>query len=217
MVTDIHISTKKKLKPNLDSKEPQNTKEEKNVRVQCPSCGLQKVITLSKSSLNLNKPITVISIPPATVCAHHFQIFVDKNLSIRSYQKVDFILPDEEIELSDETKNSEKEESQPASPQVNFLEISFQGNSVEYDPPKKEDNPFFKTNYDKLIQLLLDKITCLNELFNTSSKEHNKEDIKFSIQILEDLLKEQGKCQSKALSFRDYQSLEEFILITAGF
>ena len=35
------------------------------------------------------KSVATISVPKDSVCVHHFQIFIDKNLMVRGYQKVD--------------------------------------------------------------------------------------------------------------------------------
>ncbi|MFX1357989.1 MAG: hypothetical protein ACFFA8_11995 [Promethearchaeota archaeon] len=62
------------------------------VNIICPICKVKKVINIPKSIVNQAKQLSTISIPKGTVCKHHFQIFIDKNFSIRGYQKVDFEL-----------------------------------------------------------------------------------------------------------------------------
>ncbi|MHA1147819.1 MAG: hypothetical protein ACTSR8_06200 [Promethearchaeota archaeon] len=213
MATDIHISTKMiQKKQNLIYLSQNLTK--KDIRVRCPTCGTQKVIKLSTSLINQDKPITVISIPTGKICEHHFQIFMDKNFTIRSYQKVDYILPEKDINIK--TQRILTKQNADTNHKTTYLGIHFEGNNIDYHLPKEKKNTFFRINYDKLIQLLLDKITTLNELFNNTKIEHDKEDIKFSIMILEGLLEEQGKAENKELSFRDFQSLEEFITLTVG-
>jgi hypothetical protein len=58
----------------------------------CPICKLKKVITIPKLIVNQAKQLSTISVSKGIVCKHHFQVFIDRNFSIRGYQKVDFEL-----------------------------------------------------------------------------------------------------------------------------
>jgi len=62
------------------------------IEVICPVCKSKKVIKIPKSVVNQASQLTTISVPQDKVCQHHFQLFIDKNFSIRGYQKVDFQL-----------------------------------------------------------------------------------------------------------------------------
>ncbi len=67
------------------------------IEVICPVCKSKKVIQIPKSVVNQASQLTTISVPQDKVCQHHFQLFLDKNFSIRGYQKVDFQLDPREI------------------------------------------------------------------------------------------------------------------------
>ena len=67
------------------------------IEVICPVCKAKKVIQIPKSIVNQASQLTTISVPQDKVCQHHFQLFIDKNFSIRGYQKVDYQLNSEEI------------------------------------------------------------------------------------------------------------------------
>ncbi|MBN1800637.1 MAG: hypothetical protein JW891_03980 [Candidatus Lokiarchaeota archaeon] len=61
------------------------------MNVTCPICQKKKKFYLPRNILKKNG-LTTISIPKDTVCTHHFQAFIDKDLQVRGYQKVDFEL-----------------------------------------------------------------------------------------------------------------------------
>lgn len=67
------------------------------IEVICPVCKAKKVIQIPKSIVNQASQLTTISVPQDKVCQHHFQLFIDKNFSIRGYQKVDYQLNPEDI------------------------------------------------------------------------------------------------------------------------
>lgn len=65
------------------------------IEIICPICKTRDLIGVPKRELNKNTHLTTISIHKGLICPHHFQVFVDKNLQIRGYQKVDFELNNE--------------------------------------------------------------------------------------------------------------------------
>ncbi|TFG15167.1 MAG: GTP-binding protein [Promethearchaeota archaeon] len=67
-----------------------NTQNMKLLKFICPICGAEKQLPISKSIISEERTLTTISIQKNEVCEHHFQAFIDKNLKIRGYQKVDF-------------------------------------------------------------------------------------------------------------------------------
>ena len=71
----------KQISPNISSKK---------VKIICPTCKKEKTLDISDFMLNTAKNISTISIPKGLICEHHFQAFIDKNLKVRGYQKVDF-------------------------------------------------------------------------------------------------------------------------------
>jgi len=67
----------------------------KKIQIICPICKTRDLIGVPERELNINSHLTTISIHKGLICPHHFQIFVDRNLQIRGYQKVDFELNNE--------------------------------------------------------------------------------------------------------------------------
>jgi hypothetical protein len=68
------------------------------IQIVCPICKVRDLIGVPKRELNKSSHLTTISIHKGLICPHHFQVFVDKNLQIRGYQKVDFELNNENSE-----------------------------------------------------------------------------------------------------------------------
>jgi hypothetical protein len=79
------------------------------IEVICPVCKAKKVIQVPKSVVNQASQLTIISVPQDKICQHHFQLFLDKNFSIRGYQKVDFQLDPEDKKKENRLKPSYKE------------------------------------------------------------------------------------------------------------
>jgi hypothetical protein len=79
------------------------------IEVICPVCNSKKVIQIPKSIINQASQLTTISVPKDKVCQHHFQLFLDRNFSIRGYQKVDFQLDPREIKKDKRLKPSYKD------------------------------------------------------------------------------------------------------------
>ena len=72
----------------------------KTISITCPICKLKKEVRIPLSALNNNRQLTTVSIPRRTICKHHFQLFIDKNFTIRGYQKVDFEVNNEDNNLN---------------------------------------------------------------------------------------------------------------------
>jgi hypothetical protein len=64
----------------------------KKIEVVCPICKTRDLIGIPQKSINKSSHLTTISIHKGLICPHHFQFFIDKNLQIRGYQRVDFEL-----------------------------------------------------------------------------------------------------------------------------
>jgi len=109
------------------------------VEVICPVCKSKKVIQVPKSVVNQASQLTTISVPQDKVCQHHFQLFLDKNFSIRGYQKVDFQLDPGEIKKDKRLKPSYEDHF------VNSLDL-YQSIKSENNASK---NISEKTNYKK--------------------------------------------------------------------
>ncbi len=64
-----------------------------DIQVECPSCNQKGKIDVPLNLLvETDKGTVTIDVPPEAVCAHAFQVFLDKNANIRGYQKIDFQL-----------------------------------------------------------------------------------------------------------------------------
>jgi len=64
----------------------------KKIEVICPICKTRDLIGIPEKKISNSSHLTTVSIHKGLICPHHFQIFVDKNLQIRGYQKVDLEL-----------------------------------------------------------------------------------------------------------------------------
>jgi len=99
------------------------------IQVICPVCKTRDIVGIPERELRGNSHLVTISIQKGLICPHHFQLFIDKNLQIRGYQKVDFELnQDNSIKLSNGVKafNRKKEENDNL-----FENIILDGNSIE--------------------------------------------------------------------------------------
>ena len=101
----------------------------KKIGVICPICKTRDLIGIPEKRIKNSSHLTTVSIQKGLICPHHFQIFIDKNLQVRGYQKVDLELnQDNSVELSNGVKafNQKKEEKESL-----FEEIIHNGNSVK--------------------------------------------------------------------------------------
>ncbi|MFX1256600.1 MAG: hypothetical protein ACFFAN_01975 [Promethearchaeota archaeon] len=76
-----------------DNSQPNIQNDSKNIMFVCPVCKSSKSLKILRSILNQAKQLTTISIPKNKICEHHFQAFIDKQFTIRGYQRVDFEFP----------------------------------------------------------------------------------------------------------------------------
>jgi len=83
----------------------------------------------------------------------------------------------------------------------------------KFSTRKTSDFYIFKTKRDKIIELLLNEITFLDQCFYKTHSYEAREIVKISLEMLENLLKIQGYI-SEDLTDHDYQSLKEFIYQT---
>lgn len=128
------------------------------IEVICPVCKSKKVIQIPKSIINQASQLTTISVPQGKICQHHFQLFIDKNFSIRGYQKVDFQLNPGEIKKDKKLKPSYKEHF------INSLDL-YQSNSdnncsedlTKIHKSEKRTNKF-EENFNKKNNMTLEEI-----------------------------------------------------------
>jgi len=67
-------------------------KTTKKIQVICPICHTMDIVGIPEQRLDNSSRLITISIQKGLICPHHFQFFLDRNLKIRGYQKVDFEL-----------------------------------------------------------------------------------------------------------------------------
>ena len=95
------------------------------IEVICPVCKSKEVIHIPKSVIKNAKQLTTVSVPRGKICQHHFQLFLDKNFSIRGYQKVDF-------QLNEDNKHNKFDSNDHF---VNSLDL-FNSNGLNTNKPK---------------------------------------------------------------------------------
>ncbi len=62
----------------------------KYINIQCPVCKTFRRVEIPVRIINQAKQLTSVSIPKYRVCDHKFIALVDKNFTVRGYQKIDF-------------------------------------------------------------------------------------------------------------------------------
>ncbi len=102
------------------------------IQVICPICKTRDIIGIPVIRQNERTHLTTISIHKGLICPHHFQIFVDKNLQIRGYQKVDLELHQENTK---KLWNGVKAFNENENENNHFFEkVTLEGNIVKYKP-----------------------------------------------------------------------------------
>jgi hypothetical protein len=101
----------------------------KKIEVICPICKTRDLIGIPEKKVKKSSHLTTVSIQKGLICPHHFQVFIDKNMKIRRYQKVDFELNEDNImKLRNGVKafnlNQEKEHL--------FDELNLYRNDIKY-------------------------------------------------------------------------------------
>lgn len=108
------------------------------IEVICPVCKAKKVIQVPKSVVNQASQLTTISVPQDKICQHHFQLFLDKNFSIRGYQKVDFQLDPEDKKKEKRLKPSYNDHF------VDSLDLYQSAKSEDTSSKKIAEKPYYK-------------------------------------------------------------------------
>jgi small GTP-binding protein len=67
-----------------------NKDEMASVLVVCPECQKRKKIQVPRKLIDEATNIITLSIPKKLVCEHNLQVYVDKNMMVRGYQRVDY-------------------------------------------------------------------------------------------------------------------------------
>jgi hypothetical protein len=74
----------------IDTNDLKSEETYQEIQLVCPTCKSKKALKIPTKIIDQAKQLTTVSIPSGAVCEHGFQSFVDKNFSVRGYQKVDF-------------------------------------------------------------------------------------------------------------------------------
>jgi tRNA U34 5-carboxymethylaminomethyl modifying enzyme MnmG/GidA len=102
------------------------------IQIICPICKTRDIIGIPVIRQNEKIRLTTISIHKGLICPHHFQIFVDKNLQIRGYQKVDLELHQEN---SKKLRNGVKAFNENKNENNHFFaKLILEGNTVKFKP-----------------------------------------------------------------------------------
>ena len=118
----------------------------------CPVCKAEKVLEFPKSVITQAKGLSTLSIASGLVCEHQFQAFIDKNCAVRGYQRVDFEF--EKINTGEKRKDKINDDDL-------FENLILEGDYLEYNPRKKEDDNNNQTNH-----ALKENINQLEVIYN---------------------------------------------------
>ena len=119
----------------------------KKIEVTCPICKTRDLIGIPEKQIKKSSHLTTVSIQKGLICPHHFQLFIDRNMKIRGYQKVDFELTQDNI-------------------------IKLRNGVKAFSLNQNDKDPHFK----KLILEGYDiKCTSLNSINNEENNENNQE------------------------------------------
>ncbi|MHA1194925.1 MAG: hypothetical protein ACTSRH_01995 [Promethearchaeota archaeon] len=157
----------KQISPNISSKK---------VKIICPTCKKEKTLDISDFMLNTAKNINTISIPKGLICEHHFQAFIDKNLKVRGYQKVDFEIAldflrekkKKQLEFIEKEKNDAS--TSKSKPPVKIL---IDDNVIEYgiDDHDNLDNETNKVKFFYIKEEIIAKKNASEERYNPTEEK----------------------------------------------
>jgi hypothetical protein len=127
---------------------PDNEKTEcSNVYFICPVCKKKKELKIPNSVINEARQLTTVSIPKGLVCSHHFQAFVDKNLAVRGYQRVDFELA---YDILNKNKDINKPNENKKEHKKFYENLIIEGNFIEFKPDGNPDLTKYEEMKSKL-------------------------------------------------------------------
>lgn len=87
---------------------PVYEKLSQEIEVVCPTCSIKKNIKVPIQARAKKDGIYILSIPVGVICKHSFQVFLDKNLWVRGYQRVDLEIRNIEYVESELKKENEQ-------------------------------------------------------------------------------------------------------------
>lgn len=75
-------------KPQKIPLDQTKTEKFKDVLIVCPVCNDQKILKVPLKIVEKSEDVVTINIPTGSICEHHFQVFIDRNFTVRGYQKM---------------------------------------------------------------------------------------------------------------------------------
>ncbi|MFO8017051.1 MAG: hypothetical protein R6U96_00305 [Promethearchaeia archaeon] len=112
------------------------------VSVVCPKCNRDFTVKIPKNIINEAKQLTTVSIPRNLGCEHHFQIFIDKNFTVRGYQKVDYepSISPQHLGIGEENKTDTKTGRSPENEALLEVKEKLKTEAKHSDLISDEDN-----------------------------------------------------------------------------
>ncbi len=75
------------------------------VSIACPTCNALGKIDIPQTIIeNHSRGLVSINVPSEYICKHNFQFFLDRNGSVRGYQRIDFQVFDNKVQQAEEKK-----------------------------------------------------------------------------------------------------------------
>ena len=177
------------------------------IQVICPVCKTRDIVGIPTRELRGNSHLITISIQKGLICPHHFQLFIDKNLQIRGYQKVDFELnQDNSIKLSNGVKafNRKKEEKGN-----HFENIILESSLVQNKSPNSVNSTGDNDSKQKSIPKR--KIATLKEIYEEFWEFIDEDNEKFQDFIRNDKKRNKLLSNSKPIEIYNHMELDQEI------
>ncbi|MBY8985272.1 MAG: hypothetical protein KGD65_09410 [Candidatus Lokiarchaeota archaeon] len=154
----------------------------KKIEVVCPICKTRDLIGIPEKKIRNSSHLTTVSIQKGLICPHHFQIFIDKNLQVRGYQKVDFELNhDNSKQLRNGVKVFNKKEEKKGK---YFENIIHDSNSIKTASPQNEF--YVKKSDSKAERIINPKEATLKEIYEEFWEFIDEDNEKFQMFIRND-------------------------------
>jgi hypothetical protein len=175
------------------------------IEVVCPICKIRDLVGIPQRLVKKSSHLTTISIHKGLICPHHFQFFVDKNLQIRGYQKVD-------LELNNQNSNKLSNGIKAFNPKRKKDTPLFQNITLNTDPLEhKQTKPITRESDSDLMQKkqLQKKKKSLKEIYDEFWEFIEEDNKLFEDFILKDKRRENPPLYS--YSHNSYDHLKEII------
>jgi hypothetical protein len=177
------------------------------IQVICPICKTRDIIGIPGIRQTERTRLTTVSIHKGLICPHHFQIFIDNNLQIRGYQKVDLELNQEN---SKKLRNGVKAFNQNGDDKDHLFEkLILEGNSVKYEPLNSVNNDDDDDISEKIVSK--SKKVVLKEIYEEFWEFIEKDNKIFSEFITDDKRRKNFRMDSVFNETNNHIELEQEI------